>query len=44
MEITNEQLLQKIGQLVVLMDVHAEQYEQKIKTLEDTIKELSEKW
>lgn len=39
MEITNEQLLQKIGQLVVLMDAQAAQYEQRIKELEETVTE-----
>lgn len=41
MEITNEQLLQKIGTLVVMMDVQAAQYNDKIKMLEETIAELS---
>ena len=39
MEISNEQLLQKIGQLIVLMDAQAAQYEQRIKELEEKIKE-----
>lgn len=39
MEISIDKALQKIGQLVVLMDAQAAQYEQKIKMLEETITE-----
>jgi len=41
--VSPELLLQKIGELVVVRDVEAAQYQQKIKQLEATIKELTEK-
>jgi len=41
-QITPEQLLQKIGELTILRDIEAVQYQQKIQMLEETIKELTE--
>jgi len=40
MEITIEQLLQKIGLLTMLMELNAAQAQAKIKELEDTIEKL----
>ena len=42
-QIAPEHLLQKIGELTVIRDIEAAQYQQKIQKLEDTIKELTEK-
>jgi hypothetical protein len=42
-QITPEHLLQKIGELTILRDIEAVQYNQKIQMLEETIKELTEK-
>ena len=42
-QITPEHLLQKIGELTVIRDMEAAQYQQKIQKLEETIKELMEK-
>lgn len=41
LQATDEQLLQKIGTLVVMMDIQAAQYQNKIRMLEETIAELS---
>jgi len=43
MEITTEQLLQKIGTMAVMIDIQAAQAQEKIKVLEDTIAELQGK-
>jgi len=40
-KVSEEQILQKIGSLVVMLDAQTAQYEQKIKMLEETITELS---
>lgn len=42
MEISIDKALQKIGLLILMLEQQAEQYEQKIKMLEETIKELSQ--
>jgi len=43
MEITTEQLFQKIGTMVIMMDIQAAQAQEKIKALEETIAELQVK-
>ena len=42
MEITTEQLLQKIGTMAVMMDIQAAQAQARIKELEDKIKSLND--
>jgi len=41
MEITTEQLFQKIGTMVIMMDIQASQSQIKIKDLEDKIQSLN---
>jgi len=43
MEITIEQLLQKIGTMAIMIDIQTAQAQEKIKVLEDTIAELQGK-
>lgn len=43
MEITLDQLLQKIGTMAIMMDIQTAQYQAKIKELEDKIAELQGK-
>jgi len=43
MEITTEQLLQKIGTMAIMIDIQAAQAQEKIKALEDTIAEIQGK-
>jgi hypothetical protein len=42
-QVKPEYLLQKIGELTIIRDMEAAQYQQKIQMLEETIKELSGK-
>jgi hypothetical protein len=41
-QVKPEYLLQKIGELTIIRDMEAAQYQQKIQKLEETIKELSQ--